>query len=705
MRALSVLVAMVGLFPSGTGRAAPLLDAPPPFPPAQVQPWVSPGVVEQVGEIVVMEGDAEIVTTVGADVYQVDQLENITNRLYLNYGDEFDGIAVFTTFPDAAQSGAAYAMILDNGVSGLNRVGASSAPYGSSGRLIAVMNINDTDNYASMEADDQWFATVITHELGHTWLAFIEFVDPTSGLTSTELLGRDGSHWSAVFASGSSVMDGVGFTDNGDGTFTAGPYSRHYGPLDLYAMGVFSPAEVGPLYIIRNPRYQDNNDPVNPVDDGWTGVMSDGRVVVGDRTDFTIDDVVVAQGPRLPAWDEANEDFRIAIVLVTQPGQAVADVADRIDKLERGRISFEDKHREWPFGRSSICTDVSAPCPLAFARVDSVLIGEDDADSDGDGVIEPGEQVAADVTFLNDGAEAAVDVVVELRSEAPGLLLPEPQTLATIARGERLEHRLSFAIEGEACGEEIVIEVRATIASRSWTASASFRPGVVEGARESFATDAGWQANALGSDSAISGAWAHAVPEATYFAGRTLQPDGGADGAGDPAWFTGPVEAWDEGEVTGATSLTSALYDLSDRHAPMLRYKVWYLALDRPALGVAADAHLIVEASPDGGASWREVERVGGEPLRWQSREVALGDGFAGSAEVLLRFTAFDEADADGRLVEVGIDDVTLVSLSSACQPGGGGGGCCNAATGSGQRGLGLLLLATLVVLRRRRQR
>ncbi|MEM9492718.1 MAG: hypothetical protein AAGC55_26455, partial [Myxococcota bacterium] len=67
-----------------------------------------PGTVVQVGEIVVMQGDDTIVTGSGTGPFSIglDQLPLIGQRFYQNYPDEFDGLAIFTSFADAANPGA-----------------------------------------------------------------------------------------------------------------------------------------------------------------------------------------------------------------------------------------------------------------------------------------------------------------------------------------------------------------------------------------------------------------------------------------------------------------------------------------------------------------------------------------------------------------------------------------------------------------------
>lgn len=689
--------------------ARPAVDVHPVERPTGPAPEVSDGVVEQVGQIMVMQGDAETVTDLGAGDYGIDiatQLPNITMRFYLNHGDEFDGIAIFTTFPDQLQGGAAYSVGPGAGTMGIGYDAFGPGTYGSAGRLVSVVNMNDVANYGKMDESDRWFATTMGQEFGHSWLSHIQFRDPVTMQPSNELLGRDGSHWSAIFDSGSSVMDGVTFTDNGDGTFTAGEYASKYGPLDLYAMGIIAPDEVGPLYIIRDARYADNNQAVNRINDGWTGVLSPGRVITGTKVEFSIDDIIAVHGPRVPAWDAENEDWRVAFVLVTRPGETTADLADKITKLETGRITWETKHRQWSLSRSTMCTDLSAPCPLAIARVDQLVAEEDPDDSDGDGIIEPGERVRLRAVIANDGTEDATDAEAELATEARGVTIPGPETLPPIPAGQSIEHPFYLEIDGEACGQVIDVDLRARIAHRAWKGTASFRPGLIDAAPETFATDAGWQVNVDSRDVTVSGAWAHAVGDATYFAGRTLQPNGGAGGPTDAAWFTDPAGAWDAGELTGKSSLYSGPIDVTGMYQPIVRFKLWYLALDRELTQLTPSTieHLVIEASTDG-ETWIEIDRVGGEPARWVDHESPLPVDFDTSGgELQLRFVAEDLEPVANRIVEIGIDDVAIVSLSPACADAGDDGCGCRSADPAGAAALlGLTLLGLAAVRRRRR--
>ena len=714
MLAGALTVTIAGVAEGAPPFADGMVDTHPQVSIDPIAKGVSPGVVELVGGVVVMVGDDEIVTTldpVNGD-YGIDggQMPLIGRRFYQYFPDDFDGLAVFTTFPDLFQGGLAYSVSGGwSGAAGLGLgTGGNQGTYGSAGTLISVINMNYTGYYDTMDENDVFFHAVFGQEFAHTWLAHIQFVDPNSGQTSNELLGRDGAHWSANFHSGGSVMDGMEFTDNGDGTFTAGQNSVRYGALDLYAMGVVGPEEVKDLFLIRNPMYQ-NGTSVDTVNDGWTGNIGPGTVITGDRFDISMDYIELAHGPRIPAWNEEDEDFRVAIILVTRPGETVADVMDQVDKLEVGRLAWENKHAAWTDYRSTMCTEVAGPCPLAVARVGNLQITEDPENSDNDGIIEPGETIRVDVTFENTGLEDAL-ATVTVSSATPGVHVPEPFELPVIAAAQTFAHTFTIEIDSEACGENVELMVESRIEARTWRQVGRFRPGVIDDmTREDFRDPADWVGNPDGTDNVTQGAWAHGIPNTTLFSGRLLQPTGGADGVFDGVWFTGPTGAWDDSELFGETTLESTPFDLTGQYAPILRFNLWYVAYDRTPTDLTPSQldHLIVQGSSDGGETWIELERISSNhPLFWESHEVPL-TGLEPTADVRVRFRAIDDQGPDTRLVEIGVDDISFISLSASCALGPAGTGCCQAAQSpESSRGMWLLIGFTgLCLMRRRRTR
>jgi hypothetical protein len=107
-------------------------------------------------------------------------------------------------------------------------------------------------------------------------------------------------------------MGGGVWQDNFDGTFTQLDDDYYvpatgYSYLDLYLMGLISPAEVPDFFILRNlvPAGRDANS--HPI-------------FKADRTKVTIQDVIAAEGPRLPAVDKSQRQFNTGMVIVVQQG-------------------------------------------------------------------------------------------------------------------------------------------------------------------------------------------------------------------------------------------------------------------------------------------------------------------------------------------------------------------------------------------------
>ena len=109
--------------------------------------------------------------------------------------------------------------------------------------------------------------------------------------------------------------------DNFDGTFTQLD-DDYYVPatgwsyLDLYLMGMISPAEVPDFFILRNlvPAGRDANG--HPI-------------FKADRTKITIQDVIAVEGPRLPTVDQAQKKFNTGMVLVVEHGKTAEPEAHR----------------------------------------------------------------------------------------------------------------------------------------------------------------------------------------------------------------------------------------------------------------------------------------------------------------------------------------------------------------------------------------
>ena len=179
------------------------------------------------------------------------------------------------------------------------------------------------------------------HEYGHHWMTWVHY-DKNDGLGRRDMLrgydqqdpndpGNLNGHY-GYHVDSRSVMYGNFITDNGDGTFTLRGGPRKYGQLDQYLMGLRAPNEVAPTMLL-----DDGTGHSSPA--GAHGPSGSQTVTGMTRVDVTADDVIRAEGPRVPAYPNAQSCWRVAFVLVVPPGQSysTADVA----KVEAYRARWE----------------------------------------------------------------------------------------------------------------------------------------------------------------------------------------------------------------------------------------------------------------------------------------------------------------------------------------------------------------------------
>jgi hypothetical protein len=157
----------------------------------------------------------------------------------------------------------------------------------------------------------------IGHEMGHRWSAFV------SAKVNGETIQLGPVHWAKGLQARvpfpyqrpteASAMGGGVWQDNFYGTYTQLDDNYYvpatgYSYLDLYLMGLISPAEVPDFFILRN---------LKPV-----GHDSNGHPIFkADRTKITIQDVIAAEGPRLPDVNHSQKEFNTGMVVVVEHGK------------------------------------------------------------------------------------------------------------------------------------------------------------------------------------------------------------------------------------------------------------------------------------------------------------------------------------------------------------------------------------------------
>ena len=157
----------------------------------------------------------------------------VSRRFLATHPDEFDHLIVFTDEP-LLTNAFAYELTVSNDITGLGMATFNyTSEYGSAGRLQSVCNMDALSKYPDDPRrkfhGENSTLSLLGHEFGHRWLAFLNFRDGNSQ-PSQALLGRDRAHWSFFFDSDASVLEGNDIVDHGGGSFSTRAAARALQP-------------------------------------------------------------------------------------------------------------------------------------------------------------------------------------------------------------------------------------------------------------------------------------------------------------------------------------------------------------------------------------------------------------------------------------------------------------------------------------------
>lgn len=237
-------------------------------------------------------------------------------RFYSRFPDEFFQLVYFTNF-EQTMSGFANELTIKNDVTGLGQGTFDySDKYGSQGALESRCNMNrlevwNADPYARVFGKENSFLSIMAQEAGHRWGAFLQF--DNGGGKSTLLLGRANSHWSYYADVDHSSLEGGDWTPTGANTFVCPTRVDCYSQLDEYLMGLRTVQEVSPVYYIKSA----SNDLFA---NRSVGTPVQNATASGNYTPVPMDQIVRANGPRLPAEPNQGKDLRQAFILLVKAG-------------------------------------------------------------------------------------------------------------------------------------------------------------------------------------------------------------------------------------------------------------------------------------------------------------------------------------------------------------------------------------------------
>lgn len=287
----------------------------------------------------------------------------IAKEFYKTHKDEYDFVVLFTNFDFAMPLPGAKAFYtgVKNDIQGIGTAQYDATDqYGSSGQLQGVIEMGNIAGLASDPTTTGFEDTValLTHQFMHRWGANVSFYD-ASGTKSSALVSSDGNrHWSYLLDTNGSTLYGNHWRDNGNGTFTSlepdsGALSglgRIFSPLDLYLMGLSGQEQVPDMLLIENPAVDSSQSPAV------------GIVINGATKHISINDIIAAEGERVPGVAASQKTFKAAFIYAVASGSFP----------DTGLLGIEAVRNGW-VGRYSVLTDGKAIMQVTPIPIDGPL--------------------------------------------------------------------------------------------------------------------------------------------------------------------------------------------------------------------------------------------------------------------------------------------------------------------------------------------
>ena len=295
---------------------------------------ISPGRTGEIAIVDMTSGSGSGSGAIAERFAQASTLDTlaVAEKFYATHGDDFDQILIWTDQP-LIRDAFAYELTVANNVQGIGQnIYDLSRTFGSGGRLNSLVVMDWVGKYPDDPAQrflgENNTLSVLGQEVGHRWLAFIDFRDRT-GTRSDVLLGRDLAHWSFFFDSDASVMEGNDIEDLGGGQFRTVDAVRRYSRLDQYLMGLIPASQVPTFFYVEGPNSPRTRNDAPRI----------GETFTGTRRDVLVDDVIAIHGARDPSSNESSKTLRQAFILVVSNGRAVD--GGQVQKLDRIRTQWE----------------------------------------------------------------------------------------------------------------------------------------------------------------------------------------------------------------------------------------------------------------------------------------------------------------------------------------------------------------------------
>ena len=285
------------------------------------------------GNVTVMEVDGNCDAKNPDDTVNDQPRKTIAKEYFKNHGD-LDFLVFLSTFdytmPEVGAEG--FYLGVKNDTQGINQpIFDNSAQFGSPGKLQGTIDLGNITTLAAAPygplLDED--VRLLNHELGHRFGSYVRFKNP-DGTLNAALLGKDSAHWSYLLDTKGSIMYGNGWKNNGDGTFTSTSARSGFSPLDLYMMGMIPKEQVPPMLLIENPAIDRTKLPHL-----WDTISGTAKTV-------PIQDIIAAEGERIPNAVTSQKKFNVGFVLLSRPGDNTGPAVQTIETLRKawaGRLA------------------------------------------------------------------------------------------------------------------------------------------------------------------------------------------------------------------------------------------------------------------------------------------------------------------------------------------------------------------------------
>lgn len=280
---------------------------------------------------------------------QVDLIA-VLHEFHETHPQIFDFITIFTDYSYPYES--RYFSPTQNSIKGigLGRFGIGSGEYFGSSQLQGFLMMNSLNDYPS-DPKAPLEGTFNTLQMmanlhGKRWLPHVRV--KVNGVKTNDLLGGavdffyEGivlvGRWNFFMDTDASVMGGNDITDNGNGTFTTTAAILRYSKLDQYIMGLIPASAVPPFfYAGTKPTEFDFFSESSSLGSGSEPQV--GVTFSGTRVNVNINQVIQAEGPRVPSSKTSQKVFREAFIFFLRPGRK--PTSQELEKLNRIRIQWQ----------------------------------------------------------------------------------------------------------------------------------------------------------------------------------------------------------------------------------------------------------------------------------------------------------------------------------------------------------------------------